>query len=92
MAETHAPQRNCWVEITGILQDKERLEGAQGECSGWQEDSGGIRTFTKLAEVLPCRKGQRHIGYNFKSKTRTSGWKLHGVTLCFNTRMPNPPL
>lgn len=88
MAET----LNCWVKITSILQAKERLEGVQGECSGWQEESGGIRTLTKIPEDLPCGKGHRHIGYNSKSRTRTSGWKLRGVTLCFNTGMPNPPL
>ena len=91
--ETCTPQINCWVEITSILQDKKRPEGVQGECSGWQENSGGIRTFTKIPEDLSCLHGRviGTWGYNFKSRTRTSGWKLCGVTFCFNTGMPNPP-
>ena len=56
--ETCTPQINCWVEITSILQDKKRPEGVQGECSGWQENSGGIRTFTKIPEDLSCLHGR----------------------------------
>lgn len=40
---------------------------------------------------LPCGKDPRHTGYNSKGRTRASGWKLHGATLCFNTGIISPP-